>query len=310
MSQHVSGANIADGWVAAFAALAAARGSEIVNLTVTIEDPGLELLGVRQQIDGHVAELNASGHPDFNKSVHTVANTIFPVSLYRAGRPDAFYEAVRRGQARRAGSITSWGPKAGTYAGRLVRYPTYGRGELNQIKRIVEYLDADSTYRDRYEISVACEAPDEDPAKPTLFTSASTYVPGYDNATRGGQCLSHISLNVTDDRLSMTALYRHQTYLARAYGNFLGLARLQHFLVQETEKPLQVGELMVVASHAEIESSAAARRESLLQSCQAHLADEPAPIEWQARPFGSSWSDLELPNSPTSPELPKLTSTS
>jgi hypothetical protein len=320
MSQHVSGANIAEAWAAAYAVLSEARRSEIVNLTVSIADPGIELLGVRQQIDRQVAELNGSGHPEFNKSVHTVANTIFPVSLYRAGRADAFYDAVRRGQSRRAGSVTSWGPKGGTYAGRLVRYPTYGKGELNQIKRIVDYLDAESTYRDRYEISLTCDEPDEDPAKPALFTSASTYVPGYDNAARGGQCLSHISLNVTDGRLSMTALYRHQTYLARAYGNFLGLARLQHFLVQETNKPLQVGELMVVASHAEIESSAAGRSKSLLQSCRQHLMDQPVPIEWQSRPFGSSWSDLELPapqsplssadsDSTDSPDLPELAST-
>lgn len=297
MSKHVGGPNIASAWVAAFNALSAAKGYEIVNLTVTIEDPALELLGVRQQIDRQVAALRAAGRARFDKSVHTVANTIFPVSLYRAGRPDAFYEAVRKGQSHRDGSITSWGPKGGTYAGRLVAYPTYGGGELNQIKRVIHYLDADTTYRDRYEIALTREAPDEDLDIPAASpdASASTFVPGYDNATRGGQCLSHISLNVTDDRLSMTALYRHQTFVSRAYGNFLGLARLQHFLVQEAQKPLQVGELMVVASHAEIEAPAAARRDELLESCRAHLADEAVPIEWQARRFGSSWSDLELP---------------
>lgn len=295
MSHHVSGSNISDAWTAAFGALSESKGCEIVNLTVTIDDPGMEVLGVRQQIDRCVAELGASGRTEFNKSVHTVANTIFPISLYRAGRPDAFYDAVRKGQSRRAGTITSWGAKGGTYAGRLVGYPTYEKGELNQIRRIVEYLDAPTTYRDRYEISLTCEEPDEDHATDTLFTSASTYVPGYDNAIRGGQCLSHLSLNVTDDRLSMVALYRHQTFVARAYGNFLGLARLMHFLVKETTKPLHVGELMVVASHAEIESSAAGRRETLLDACTAHLADERVPIEWQARPFGSSWADLELP---------------
>ncbi|MGV7518634.1 hypothetical protein PJM49_29110, partial [Mycobacterium kansasii] len=63
---------------------------------------------------------------------------------------------------------------------------------------------------------------------------------------------------------------------------------------RETTKPLQIGELMIVASHAEIESPAA-ERESLLNVCREHLADEATPIEWQARPFGSSWSDLELP---------------
>lgn len=300
MSVHVHGSNIAEAWVNAFDVLTAAKAHEIVNLTVTIDNPGLELLGVRQRIDQSVAELKAAqlkagSRATFNKSIHTVANTIFPVSLYRAGRPNSFYDAVRKGQSGRSGTVTSWGPRAGTYAGRLVRYPTYNKGELNQINRMVEYLDDETTYRDRYELSLTCEQPDEDPVNPELGTSASTFVPGYDNATRGGQCLSHISLNVTDHRLSMTALYRHQTFVSRAYGNFLGLARLLHFLVQETKSDLRVGELMVVASHAEIESSAAPIRESLLKSSKSYLTDETVPIEWQARMFGSSWSDLELP---------------
>lgn len=291
MSEHVSGPNIAEAWVNAFDRLASAKHHEYVNFTVTIDNPGLELLGVRRRLDRAVADLKG-----FNKSVHTVANTIFPVSLYRAGRPDAFYAAVTDSQTRRATSPTSWGPKGGTYAGRLVRYPTYGKGELNQIKRIIEFLDAEKTYRDRYEISLVCDPPDDAPATPTACASASTFVPGYDNAVRGGQCLSHISINVTAGKLSMTALYRHQTFVERAYGNFLGLARLQHFLVQETQRDLEVGELMVVASHAEIESTAAPQRDVLLQSCKELLSQQPVPIEWQARPFGSSWSDLELPS--------------
>lgn len=297
MSEHVSGSNIAEAWVNAFDRLASAKHHEHVNFTVTIENPGLELSGVRRRLDRAVADLKAGG-ARFDKSVHTVANTIFPVSLYRAGRPDAFYAAVRGSQGRRAPSPTSWGSKGGTYAGRLVRYPTHGKGELNQIKRIIEFLDAEKVYRDRYEISLVSESPDDALEAPAVCTSASTFVPGYDNAVRGGQCLSHISLNVTAGKLSMTALYRHQTFVERAYGNFLGLARLQHFLVQESRRDLEVGELMVVASHAEIESSAASQRVALLQSCKELLTEQSVPIEWQARPFGSSWSDLELP-SPT-----------
>jgi hypothetical protein len=295
MSRHVSGSNISQAWVSAFAALAAADAHEIVNLTVTIDNPGLEVLGVRQDIDRAVAELKAAGRTEFGKSVHTVANTIFPISLYRAGRPEAFYDAVRAGQSRRAGSVTSWGPNSGTYIGRLVRYPTYGKGQFNQIRRMLEFLDAGVIYRDRYEMSLVSEPPDDVPTAPPVPASASTFIPGYDNATRGGQCLSHISLNVTDGRLSMTALYRHQTFVGRAYGNFLGLARLQQFLVQEATSNLRPGELMIIASHAEIERSAAPLRESLLTSCHARLDDAPMPIEWQARTFGSSWSDLELP---------------
>ncbi|NMO04514.1 hypothetical protein HH308_25165 [Gordonia sp. TBRC 11910] len=298
MSEHVHGSNIGDAWVNAFELLAGTTANEVVNLTVTIANPGLELSGVRRQIDRAVAQLRLEGRDGFirnAKSVHTVANTIFPISLYRVGRADSFYNAVRKGQSGRKGTVTSWGPNSGTYAGRLVRYPTYDKGEFNQIKRLVEYLNNKPTYRDRYELSLTCEPPEDEPANRSPGASASTFVPGYDNATRGGQCLSHISLNVTDGTLSMTALYRHQTFVGRAYGNFLGLARLQHFLVHETDTDLRPGELMVVASHADIESAAASQRVSLLESSRACLAEQPVPIEWQARQLGSSWSDLELP---------------
>jgi hypothetical protein len=299
MSRHVRGAHISEAWFRAYEALTQSSGHELMNLTVTVDNPGLEVPAVRQRIDRAVAELSAAGRAGFTrqpKSVHTVANTIFPISLYRAGRLDAFYSAVRTGQSRRAGSVTSWGSNSGTYIGRLVQFPTYDRGELNQLQRIIEVLNAGVRYRDRYELTLVCDPADGDPAMSgQISASASTFVAGYDNAARGGQCLSHISLNVTDGRLAMTALYRHQTFVERAYGNFLGLARLQHFLVSETTSDLQPGELMVVASHAEIEGSAAPQRDSLLESCRTHLADEPQPIECQSRPFGATWSDLELP---------------
>ena len=94
----------------------------------------------------------------------------------------------------------------------------------------------------------------------------------------------------------MTALYRHQTYMSRAYGNFLGLARLMHFLVNESVKELKVGELLIVASHAEIDSGARDAAKTLLESRLNASFDDPVAIEWQSRPLGSSWSDLDLPD--------------
>jgi phosphopantetheine--protein transferase-like protein len=246
MSLHINGQNVAEAWLKGYEALAKRRHDEAVNMTVTVDNPGLEILGVRQSIDSEVARLQATGKRDFNKSVHTVANTIFPISLYREGRPEAFYEAAVTGQSGRKGTITSWGHNSGTYIGRLLQYPTYGGERFNQISRMLENLDARLNFQDSYEMSLTCEPPDADPDTPTLFASASTFVPAYDNSHRGGQCLSHISLNRSPQgALSMVALYRHQTYLTRAYGNFLGLSRLLHFLVRESRKDLHVGELMM-----------------------------------------------------------------
>lgn len=296
MSVHVSGVSLTDAWLKAYTALASAR-NHAVNLTVTVSSPGIEHPSVRRAIDSQVAMLQAQGHRQYNKSVHTVANTIFPMSLYRRGRVDAFYDAAKRGQSGRQGTVTSWGPKSGTYIGRLLDYPTFGGATFNQLARMLKNLDADRNYRDFYELSLSVEPPDPDPSTLPIFAGASTFVPDYDNSHRGGQCLSHISLHLSSDgRLSMAALYRHQTYLTRAYGNFLGLSRLLHFLVHESRKDLEVGELMVVASHAEIEPEARSVASQLIDSCTTSIdAEDPTSIEFEARPFGAKWSDLELP---------------
>lgn len=292
MSTHVSGSNISTAWLAALAALADAPGCNAVNLTVSVEQPDREIADVRQALDQKVAELRTARPGDFNKSVHTVANTIFPISLYRVGHPEKFYAAALVGQSGRNGSVTSWGPNAGTYIGRLLRYPTYGGAEVNQLRRLLENLDQKTNWADRYEVELALPSPD-----PAVTTStASTYLAGYDNAARGGQCMSHLSLNLSDGKLSMVALYRHQTYITRAYGNLLGLARLLQFLVAESKKDLQVGELMVVASHAEIEQGARASIKSLLDPATNGSSGVVTEIEWHGRPFGSAWSDLDLPN--------------
>ncbi|WP_143544415.1 MULTISPECIES: hypothetical protein [unclassified Rhodococcus (in: high G+C Gram-positive bacteria)] len=297
MALHISGENISDSWVKAYDALSREADCSAVNMTITVEDPSTEIKAIRREIDLDVAARKFAGERAFNKSVHTVANTIFPISLYRPGRPDAFYQAAATGQSGRNGNITSWGPNSGTYIGRLLRYPTYDKGHFNQLERVLKNLDADLNYQDCYEISLDSDTlttlPDNNLPR---SASASTYVPAYDNYYRGGQCLSHISLNLSKEkRLSMTALYRHQTYLSRAYGNFLGLSRLLHFLVRESRKDLRVGELMIVASHAEIEKEARSRRQILVRSCNAHLGEDPQKIEWHSRGFGQSWSDLRLP---------------
>jgi hypothetical protein len=118
------------------------------------------------------------------------------------------------------------------------------------------------------------------------------YLPGFDNQIRGGQCLSHISLTLIGNRLSLTALYRHQVYVTRAYGNYLGLARLLAFLAHESGR--DIGEIMVVASHADIDATRTAAQ-SLLSSAVDASGTGIAQIEVESRPLGSTWRDLDLP---------------
>ena len=87
----------------------------------------------------------------------------------------------------------------------------------------------------------------------------------------GFPCLSHISLTLVGGRLSMTALYRNQTFIARAYGNYVGLSRLLTFIADQTDT--ECGEIEVVATHADAELELGRQRIGrLVDGCRALLA--------------------------------------
>jgi hypothetical protein len=271
----------------------------MVNLTVTIEQPTLEDRGIRHELERAIAQLRDSGAPGFQRpqSVHTVANTLFPISLYRRGRTDAFFRNAIAGQLGRGGKSTSWQP-SGTYIGRLIRYPIAdGKSTINQLEILLDRLRSASR-KDYYELGLGGSATDDQAPGGNaceitgLDGGMPIYLPGFDNQIRGGQCLSHISLTLIGNRLSLTALYRHQVYVTRAYGNYLGLARLLAFLAHESGR--DIGEIMVVASHADIDATRTAAQ-SLLSSAVDASGTGIAQIEVESRPLGSTWRDLDLP---------------
>lgn len=313
MSTHVRAHNIGEAWLASLDALSTHRW-DIVNLTVTIDNPGLEDLGIRRALELELARRVQTGAQPAPQSVHTVANTLFPLSLYVPGRDDSadrFFEAAIAGQRSRHGTSARWG----TYIGRFVDYPG-PKGRANQLALLLEQLRAGGVaWKDRYEL--AASIPDQDgppdaddqwrepPAtleaaghntarRPRRSVASARDLrvisdPHSDHHARGGPCLAHVSLTMFDDRLHLTAIYRRQSYVARAYGNFLGLARLQHFLAAESGH--QVGELMIIATHAEAEGTGCG---DLLRAATA-AEREIQPIETEARALGRSWRDLDLP---------------
>ena len=51
--------------------------------------------------------------------------------------------------------------------------------------------------------------------------------------------------------LTLTALYRNQTYITRCLGNLIGLGMLQDFVAKQAG--LEVGPLTCIATHAELD---------------------------------------------------------
>ena len=287
----IDSTDIGSAWLAAYTALQ--KTGHAVNLAVSIADPLREDRGVRRAIEEQLVNLRASGKNGFARpqSMHTVANTIFPISLYRPeseGAAQRFLANVARGEGQRAGDRNrGWG----TYIGRLTAYPAPDGTTTNQIQSILENLNHEIDYKDRYEIPIASPHLDVGEA-PDCATGAVLHGDSSVDVFRaqGGPCLAHVSLTSFEGHLSMVALYRAHVYETRAYGNFLGLARLLAFFANESGR--EVGELLVVTGHAWANAPGRARILSAAQAASGEVVD----IETHARPLGSSMRDLDLPH--------------
>ena len=247
MAIFVEAENISTAWVEALDRLVAA-GGEAVNLTVVIADPTAEASEIRTVVDTFVEERRRARRRSV-ETVESVANTIFPQSLYieRLGE-DAeahLYEMERsgRGVSRRRNPY-------GTYFERMVAWPDgrARRGEsvetfnqLDQALTRLRRLRKQGTRRgNQFEVGLACPA-DDAIAMPVV-------VPGRDTLTIGFPCLSHVSLSLQQGVVHMTALYRNHDFIKRAYGNYVGLGRMLRFVAQQSGWPM--GELECVSASA------------------------------------------------------------
>jgi hypothetical protein len=130
-----------------------------------------------------------------------------------------------------------------------VRWPG-PEGPVNQLERLVEQLSRQIERGGALGTAseLAASHPLDDPgSRGDLRVQA----PGKDRRLMGFPCLSHISVTVSRGTIHLTALYRNQHFIRRAYGNYLGLARIAEFLASESGGT--VGEIMCVASHADAE---------------------------------------------------------
>jgi hypothetical protein len=224
-------------WLEAVKALRFHNGV-VYNLVVEILQPDLKFpINAAAQNEVDRILIQADELP-----VASVAETIFPAwEFIRHGAdgvhlvyPDEVYPAIQSLPANR------WG----TYAYRLVRRRDADGGLYNPLERVVDKLRGElknaGPKRAAYELDAEGHG-------------LSTYDPETDwNNYLGGQCLSHISLKLGPEReLYLTATYRHQYFIRKALGNFLGLARLQAFVAQQASIP--VGPLVCHATLARLD---------------------------------------------------------
>lgn len=240
--------NLSEAWTATLDAVVGAGGTA-VNV-ITTWTGSTEIPAVRALVDEFI-RTRPTGTKDRPRwPVTTVANTIFAEELYdeALGR-DALGEFVELYlEGRELGRRVS---PTGEYCERLVDWEGPDGERINQLAgvadRLVKYADPTSAYRFSSDYELAVESP---------VLDLRTQMPGRNGGPIGFPCLSHISLTVDHGVVHLTALYRNQHLIRKAYGNYVGLSHLGRALCHHAG--LELGTISVVATHADCEIGSAA----------------------------------------------------
>ena len=248
MALFVEGDNVSTAWVEALDRLLAGDG-EAVNLTVAIADPTTEVPAIRSVVDAFI-DGRRRARPKSVERVSTVANTIFPQSLYierlGEGAEEHLYELERRSRG-----VSHVRNRQGTYFERMVgvaareaeKGPTgqdlqpVGPGRCPPA---VGSASRDDQRGNQFEIGLTTPA-DEAIAVPIV-------VPGRDRQTMGFPCLSHVSLSLQKGVVHMTAIYRNHEFIKRGMATTSALDGCCDFVAQQSGWPS--GELTCVSASA------------------------------------------------------------
>lgn len=226
----------ASAWREAVCAVDAQPGHGAYNVIIDVADPTAN--ATRQDVRIAVVDDFLSG---LDKSVETIANTIFPAGLYHRYGAPAFFDVFRDKVLKKVRRSDRW---SGYYFERMMQYSTPDGESSNQLWDIVERIRDDRVRAlNKFELS--------------LFDPTSDV----DNSPYGGQCLSFLSFKLVPGvtkTLTLTAMYRNHFYVEKLLGNLIGLGRLMAFIARETN--VAIGALTVVSTHAQIDQPGGVRR--------------------------------------------------
>jgi thymidylate synthase len=237
--RYVVGESISQAWVDAVRAINAVPGRKVVHLIVRILDPTMEVPEIRRHAQALIDKHNR-GRPsnEHYYDIETTRNTIFPAAWARRNPEPRDLAAYYRERYIKDGLKGFCHNERGTYFGRIVAYPRGKEEEPgDQLTDTVRKLRSELAGRggsksSRYEINIYNEKLDRSPMS--------------------FPCMAHLSLHLHDRRLHLQAVYRNEAMISRAYGNYLGVAELQRHISAAVR--VQLGELIVIAGHAELEA--------------------------------------------------------
>ncbi|WP_437486758.1 hypothetical protein WME75_04430 [Sorangium sp. So ce1014] len=232
----IQGTTLAQSWLDACEHLLAQPGWVDTTVVLHIKEPAR----VRRH-DKAVAEaLDAFliAHDQYNS--HTVAETIFPGYEYVHRGLDGVYKSYPDEifpRIKDHPQFRHWG----TYAHRLLRRTDCNGREYNPLAELIKKMRQKNPVRASYEVGLG------------FGFDLATYDDDEDRGSRlGGPCLSHLSFKLIGGKVHLTVMYRSHYYIQRAYGNLLGLARLQAFVAEQVgvaTGPLVCHSTMAVLEH-------------------------------------------------------------
>ncbi len=208
--------NLSGTWKRVMEEIIASKTKEICPLVISITD-FTEDEQSRKTLD---ESLEASGQ----QNIQTVAETIFPDSLYRYCNQnrDLLYNEYLN-NIPRIKAIKKKANGRGTYFERLIAYPGSSK-EINQLEHIIENLQSENKVR-RTKLQASIFDPNQDHIN-------SVY--------QGFPCLQHITFYKTPEKgLVINSFYAMQYLYKKAYGNWLGLINLGKFVAKELGIPLE-----------------------------------------------------------------------
>lgn len=217
MRDFIEDDNLSRAWGRAVRSMIVRGGvAEIAPLCVSITgfDEGIvrEDAGIRDALD---AGLSAANKQD----CHTVANTIFPQSMWNPNVPrSALFDRYARSLPRMVKASKK--NRHGMYFARIVQGGP--PAHPNQLDFVIKtYTDRPHVRRSALQVAVYDAKRDQTAA-----------------AQRGFPCLQHVTFAPVGSKLNVNAFYATQYALERAYGNYLGLCRLGRFVAHELQLEL------------------------------------------------------------------------
>ncbi len=208
--------NLSYAWCRAFLHIIDHPGNEISPLIISLTgfNKGIpnEDQSIRDALDNCLKN-------NSEQSIHTVANTIFPGSLWRHSKYDRkkFFETYID-TLPRIKALAKSKNRRGLYFERLIAFGSESH-HFNQLEHIIsEYTSRSNVRKSMLQASIF------DPAQDHV---CDPYLPF--------PCLQHVSFvpNNEDKTLVINAFYATQQLINKAYGNYLGLCRLGHFMAHE-----------------------------------------------------------------------------